>query len=93
MLINETIIYSDNIVKFLENEDYCLVCKDYHTHNKYSLLIEMHFNNSVYGITKIEPAFDGKNSNVSQTKGIIFYFQEHSVESKNIWRLLNDIPK
>jgi hypothetical protein len=93
ILINETLIFSDSIVKFLEQEIYQVTCKDYYTENKFSLLVELHFNNTIYGITKIEPAFDGKNTNVSQTKGIIFYFQEYSVESKNIWRLLKDIPK
>jgi hypothetical protein len=48
-----------------------------------------------YLITKIEPSFDGARRGVSQTKGIIYYFQEgarHRAPSEgSVWTLLSDL--
>lgn len=52
-----------------------LVVKDYNTDNKYSLILELILDDRTYGLTKIEPAFEGLAEKVSQTKGIIFHFQ------------------
>ena len=48
-----------------------------------------------YVICKIEPSFDGAEANVSQTKGVIYYFQEGSSVRKpadgSVWDLLSEI--
>ena len=49
---------------------------------KKSLLVSIKIKNQIYGLTKIEPSFDGWRDVVSQTKGIIFYFQEYSENKK-----------
>ena len=52
--------------------------KPSNTGKKKSLLIYVKFKKQFYGLTKIEPSFDGSQSKVSQTKGIIFYFQQYT---------------
>lgn len=50
---------------------------------KRSLIIWIVFPNRRYGLTKIEPAFDGGyDLHASQTKGIIYYFQQWPVTRK-----------
>ena len=48
-----------------------------------------------YLITKIEPSFEGKRRGVSQTKGIIYHFQEGSRNRApgegSVWTLLADL--
>jgi hypothetical protein len=51
--------------------------------------------NRRYLVTKIEPSFDGARPNVSQTKGVIYYFQEGSrykgPGERSVWNLLADL--
>jgi len=72
----------------------------YETKKKKSLIITIDYNEESYGITKIEPAFDGKtidtkklkngkeSSPPSHTKGIIYYFQQHDASNGSIWDLI-----
>lgn len=71
---------------------------------KRSLIIWIVFPDRRYGLTKIEPAFDGGyDLHASQTKGIIYYFQQWPISKKrnvvanefdlNYKNLLLDISK
>jgi hypothetical protein len=48
-----------------------------------------------YLVSKIEPSFDGQGAHVSQTKGVIYYFQEGSgaraAAEGSVWDLLSDV--
>lgn len=47
--------------------------------------------NKLYVICKIEPAFDGGRPQVSQTKGVIYYFQEgRQLHKPTVWELIED---
>ena len=93
ILINDKIILSENIIEFIKNKSYSVICEHYRTEKKFSLIINIIIDDVKYGITKIEPAFDGARSNVSQTKGIIYYFQQYPNSGNHIWQLLKDISK
>lgn len=93
LLINDKLILSSEIIKFINNSLYKITCEHYKTSKKFSLIVYLNFGNIKYGITKIEPAFDGANEKVSQTKGIIYYFQQYPINGNNIWELLKNIPK
>jgi hypothetical protein len=58
-----------------------------------SLIVDITWNETKYSLTKIHPSFEGAESHVSQTKGIINHFQEwnHAESGKNVWDLLLDI--
>ena len=49
-------------------------------------------NDTRYVACKVEPSFDGGRSNVSQTKGIIYYFQEgRQLGLPTIWNLIQTL--
>jgi len=60
---------------------------------KLSLVIYTeHDSGKKYVVCKIEPSFDGWRATVSQTKGIIYYFQEGSqLHLPTVWDLLDDL--
>lgn len=93
LIMNNYVIGSETVKYFFENCNYKILTHDHFTQNKFSLIVQIEINNKIYGITKIEPAFDGAKSNVSQTKGIIFYFQQYPAKGLHIWQLLKDIPQ
>jgi hypothetical protein len=79
------------VLKNLEDRmtecDYSL----YQTAKKTSLIISLSVAGKSYYLTKIEPSFDGSNVFVSQTKGIIYYFQQHPNEGNNYKKLFQDL--
>jgi hypothetical protein len=93
LMINDKLILSNKIISFFEEGNYEVKCEHYETANKFSLIIKIIHQGKQYGITKIEPAFDGAKENVSQTKGIIFYFQQYPASQMHIWQLLKHISK
>ena len=47
--------------------------------------------NKQYVVCKIEPGFDGGRPEVSQTKGVIYYFQEgRQLHKPTVWDLIED---
>lgn len=67
--------------------------QEYNTDNKISLIIKLKVKGVTYGLTKIEPSFDGVRMNVSQTKGIIYYFQQYPSSGNHFKKLFLDIAK
>ena len=91
-----------SLLEKLESENYSIQVELYPTENKFSLIVWVILNGQRYGLTKIEPSFEGAKPEVSQTKGVIYHFQQHpepqvlsSVvnEDKNYKDLLRDICK
>ena len=93
IIFGDVMISSEMVAKFFKTGDYKIICKEYNTPRKFSLIVSLEINSIEYGITKIEPAFDGARVNVSQTKGIIYYFQQFPNKGLHVWQLLKDIPK
>jgi hypothetical protein len=62
---------------------------------KDSWLIHVTLFKKRYLVSKIEPSFDGDAAHVSQTKGVIYYFQEGSgaraAAEGSVWDLLSDV--
>lgn len=63
--------------------------------NKVSLIINLELNGKIYGLTKIEPSFEGAGSKISQTKGIIYHFQQYpnNSNSNHFKKLFFEIAK
>jgi len=62
------------------------------SNGKLSLVLYCFVGEKKYVLTKIEPSFDGYQPDVSQTKGIVYYFQEGKVIGiPTIWNLINDL--
>jgi hypothetical protein len=65
------------------------------TKAKDSWLIYVTLSKKRYLVCKIEPSFDGARAKVSQTKGVIYYFQEgagaRTSAEGSVWDLLSDV--
>jgi hypothetical protein len=63
----------------------------HNTPKKSSLIINIEYKGVLYSLTKIEPSFEGGGVDVSQTKGIIFHFQQfqHPDTNFSIWNLIS----
>lgn len=91
IMMDDKIINSDQIYNFFTENLKSIEIKDFYTQNKYSLIIEMKTKIGDYYLCKIEPAFDGAKMGVSQTKGVIYYFQQYPTKGNHIWSLLKKI--
>ena len=79
----------DNLIKIISQKDSQIETFFHETKNKKSLVITIVYNDKKYGITKIEPSFEGWKEDVSQTKGIIYHFQQYNSTNGSIWDLIN----
>ena len=65
----------------------------YETNNKTSVLIYIELQGKKYCVTKIEPSFDGERVDKSQSKGIIYYFQQYPSSGNHYKKLLIDLSQ
>ena len=102
LVLGDRAINIASLLEKLESENYSVQVELYPTENKFSLIVWVTFNEQRYALTKIEPSFEGAECHVSQTKGVVYHFQQHpkpqiqsSVvnEDKNYKDLLRDICK
>ena len=102
LVLGDRAINIASLLEKLESENYSVQVELYPTENKFSLIVWVTFNEQRYALTKIEPSFEGAKCDVSQTKGVVYHFQQHpkpqiqsSVvnEDKNYKDLLRDICK
>ncbi len=93
VVLGEKVIDLARVLKKIEKAK--VTTEIINTENKSSLLVNLKIDGNNYCLTKIEPAFDGAKSNVSQTKGVIYYFQEYSKspEIKSYKQLLIDLSE
>ena len=78
-----------NIIEIISDKKCQINAEIYKTANKQSLVITIEYNKKEYGITKIEPSFEGARDHISQTKGIIYHFQQCNSTNGSIWDLIN----
>jgi len=78
-----------------DDEGLIIEANKYQTAKKTSLIINAQKDGIGYSVMKIEPSFDGAKASVSQTKGIIFYFQEyhHPETNQSIWNLISSLAE
>jgi hypothetical protein len=63
------------------------------TKSKKALIIEVLIGNETYGLTRIEPSFEGDGTHVGQTKGIIYHFQQFPNAGNHYIKLFLDVMK
>lgn len=93
LLFGDTCISFSKIIDRIKSANLTVEIKEHITVNKISLIINLRLSDRVYGLTKIEPSFDGESVTVSQTKGIIFYFQQYPNTGNHFKKLFIDISK
>ena len=96
---NFYLLFGENVVNFtkamniLKTEHFEIEIEEHKPRLKTSLIIWLKTSKQKYGITKIEPSFEGEGLKVDQTKGIIFHFQQHGDSQNSYKDLLLDITK
>ena len=95
ILLGSKPIFFKNILNKITEMNPEVITEEFNTPNKFSLIIGLKINCSKYYLTKIETAFDGADKKVSQTKGVIFYFQQYpnSSDGNHFKKLFIDIAK
>jgi hypothetical protein len=91
LLIGSKVVRFSEALERLQDKSFSLTTSLHTTANKTSLILSIETPLLTYGLTKIEPAFDGYGSAVSQTKGIIYYFQQYPNSGNSYKKLLLDI--
>jgi hypothetical protein len=81
------------VVKAFRTKPFKVILKDHSPRGKTSIIVKVEFKNKAYCLTKIEPSFEGKKSDVSQTKGIIYHFQHYQDDGNDWKKLFFDITK
>jgi hypothetical protein len=81
------------VVNALRKTPFKATLKEHTPRRKTSIILKVEIMNTTYCLTKIEASFEGRKSNVAQTKGIVYHFQ-HYQEYGNDWKkLFLDITK
>jgi hypothetical protein len=93
LLFGENVINFTKAMNVLKTEDFEIEIEEHKPRQKTSLIIWLKNDKKKYGLTKIEPSFEGEGPKVDQTKGIIFHFQQHGDSQNSYKDLLLDITK
>lgn len=93
ILLGRNIISFDKAMSALKTMSFEIEIEEHKPRLKTSVIIWLNDGKKKYGLTKIEPSFEGEGSKVDQTKGIIFHFQQHGDSSNCYKKLLLDITK
>jgi hypothetical protein len=81
------------VVNALRKTPFKATLNEHTPRRKTSIILKVEIMNTTYCLTKIEASFEGRKSNVAQTKGIIYHFQ-HYQENGNDWKkLFLDVSK
>ena len=75
----------------LNTSDLTVTSKMVETKSKKALIIEVSMNSETYGLTRIEPSFEGDGLHVGQTKGIIYHFQQFPNAGNHYIKLFLDV--
>jgi hypothetical protein len=81
------------VVNTLRETELNVTLEEYSPRGKSSIIVRITIMDRTYCLTKIEPSFEGKNSSVSQTKGIIYHFQQFQDTDNNWKKLIFDVLK
>jgi hypothetical protein len=93
LVIGSHVVHFNLMLERLRELDFSIKTEVYKPRDKASFIINLEVGDEKYCVTKIEPSFDGASITAEQTKGIIYYFQQHQKDGNNYKKLLLDITK
>jgi len=91
IVLGNEIIQLHKILDELALPHWSVKTTDASTARKHAVLLTVSDGKSTYVLTRIEQSFEGAKAKVSQTKGIIFHFQQHPQVGLNYKQLLLDL--
>lgn len=75
----------------LADPGWVITSSDASTPKKHARVVHVRSATSTYALMRIEHSFEGAKMNVSQTKGVVYHFQQHPREGANYKALLHDL--
>jgi len=93
LVIGSHVVHFNSVLDRLRELDFTIKTEVYKPRDKASFIINFEVGDEKYCVTKIEPSFDGASISAEQTKGIIYYFQQHQKDGNNYKKLLLDVTK
>lgn len=91
IVLGNEVIQLHKVLSELAMPHWSVQATDASTARKHAVLLKVSDGKSTYVLTRIEQSFEGARVNVSQTKGIIFHFQQYPQIGLNYKRLLLDL--
>jgi hypothetical protein len=93
ILLGKQTVNFNQAMSALKTMPFEIEIEEHRPRQKTSVIIWLNDGKKKYGLTKIEPSFEGEGLKVDQTKGIIFHFQQYGDSSNCYKKLLLDITK
>jgi len=91
IVIGDELIQLQAVLNELRTARWRVTTCDASTPKKHAILLKVCDATSTYTLTRIEQSFEGSRSKVSQTKGIVYHFQQHPKTGLNYKKLLSDL--
>lgn len=93
LLFGSQVVNFSTVLSKLKSKSFEIEIEEHRPRQKTSVIVWLNDGKKKYGLTKIEPSFEGEGLKVDQTKGIIFHFQQHGDSENNYKKLLLDITE
>lgn len=93
LLLGEQPIAFQELMSRMNSADFQVIPEMVKTDRKSALVLKVIYQEQEYGLTRIEPSFDGHGAKTLQTKGIIFYFQQYPNHGNHYKQLFLDVMK
>ena len=93
LLLGEQPISFKELMSRISHADFQIIPEMVKTDQKKALILKVKFQEKEYGLTRIEPSFDGHGAKTLQTKGIIYYFQQYPNHGNHYKQLFLDVMK
>lgn len=91
IVIGDELIQLRVVLDALRSSRWHVTTSDASTTKKHAILLTVCDANTTYTLTRIEQSFEGARATVSQTKGIVYHYQQHPRDGFNYKRLLLDL--
>lgn len=91
IVLGDEVINLNKVLASLSMPRWIIGTADASTAKKHAVLLTVSDARAKYVLTRIEQSFEGAKADVSQTKGIIFHFQQHPEDGMNYKQLLLDL--
>ena len=93
LLLGEQPIGFQELMSRIKRAEFRVIPEMVKTDQKKALILKVTYQEKEYGLTRIEPSFDGHGAKTLQTKGIIYYFQQYPNHGNHYKQLFLDVMK
>lgn len=93
IVIGNEVVHLQTVLDQLRSPRWLVTTCDASTPKKHAILLMVRDSTRSYTLTRVEQSFEGARPRVSQTKGIVYHFQQHPRSGPNYKQLLLDLSQ